>query len=786
LNGSQYKVMRLEALQNSGNINPYNGSVQPLLNDPTYQFYQYYNSNTDWLSYLRQTGVTQTDNLSVNGGGDALHYNFSTSYTDNKGSMINTGFGRFTGRLNLDYKVSDKLHFSANIAFTRSKVNNYANYGSGNVYYLALTKNPSMPVYNVDLQTGEPLPGYLSQNGIQYGKNNPVAFAKTVTNDAFSTDLKPNMRLVYNIVKGLTFTNNTSLDFIGEDGFLYLPSEATGLIWNDANFNRIDTRDYERSQTVVDNLLTYSNNHNKLNTIFLLGNTFNSFKSNQLIERGYANPTSQIQTLSGPARIGQLNSNDQTENILSFFAQANLIYNSHYGLNFVIRRDGSSKFGGANKYGNFPSVGGYWRVSDESFMKNHFKAVSNFKIRATWGDLGNSGIPNYAYISQFTSGANYMGESGIYQTNPALNTLRWETSESTDLGFDLGLFDDRITAVFDWYNKENKNLLYNLSLPSSSGINGSIYTNIGNIANKGLELDVDAEILRPKDPNGFSWDVDLNIAHNKNKVLSLPGGTITFSNNAYAGFTSQVKQGDPLGTYYGLKYLGVYATDADAVVKDANGNIVYNTNGTPKRMLLGSATGEPLMGGDAIYEDYNHDGIIDDQDKVKIGDANPLFFGGLNNDFNYKGFGIKLFIQFQYGNDVINGLKYFLERMTSTDNQAASVLRRWRKQGDVTNIPRAIDSDNRNSQASSRWVEDGSYARLKFITFTYRLPTEFVHKLKFRSVDAFFTMNNFYTWTKYTGADPEIAINGDPSFIGVDQGLTPQTKGYTLGCNIRF
>lgn len=787
LNGSEYKIMRLEALQNSGNINPLNASVQPLLNDPAYQFYWYYQSNTDWLSYLRRNGFTQSYNLSVSGGGEALRYNFSTSYTGNSGAFINTGFNRLTTRFNLDYKVSNRLRFSSNISFARSKVNNYANYGQGSVYYLSLIKSTAMPVYDVDLQTGKPLPDYLSVGGIQGSLDNPVAFAKTVTNDAFSTNLKPNIRVEYDILKGLKFTNNTSLDFVGENGFLYLPSEATGLIWNDPNFNRIDTRDFERTQTIVDNLLMYNTTiKTRYRATFLLGNTFNTLKSSQLVESGYANPSSQIQTLSGPARIRSLASVNTTENILSLFAKANVIYNDLIGFDFTVRRDGSSKFGGANKYGNFPSVGAYWRVSNEPFIAKHFPVINDFKIRASWGQLGNSGIPNYAYISQFSAGSNYLGYQGIYQANPALNSLRWETSESTNLGFDMELFNSRLTASVDLYNKETKNLLYNLALPASSGINGSIYTNLGNIQNRGIELDLGLDVLRPQKPTSLRWNIALNLARNENKVLKLPGGTITFS-DTYAGFTSQVKQGDPLGTYYGLKYKGVYATDADAVVKDAKGNTIYQADGiTPKVMVIGSETGNPLKGGDAIYEDYNHDGIIDDQDKVLIGNANPIFFGGFNNSIDYKNFGIRLFIQFQYGNDVINGLRYNLERMMTTDNQAATVLRRWRKQGDVTDMPRALDGDNRNSQPSTRWVEKGSYARLKFITFSYHLPVKLVQKAGLKGVDFFLTANNIYTWTSYTGADPEIAIGSSPAFIGVDQGLTPQTKGYTFGLNVKF
>jgi len=795
LNGSQYKVMRLEAEQNNGNINPYNDVTRALLNDPTYFSYWYYQSDTKWLDYLTRTGSTKNFNLNVSGGGESVKYSFITSYNDQAGAFVNTGSKRFTGRFNLDYKVSDRLRFSANIYFARSKVNNYANYGQGSVYYIGLIKNPSMPVYDVDLTTGKPLPNYLSLGGIQGGTDNPVAFAKTVTNDAFSTNLKPNVRVEYDILKGLKFTNNTSLDFVGENGFLYLPSEATGLIWNDNNFNRIDTRDFERTQVIVDNLLTYNRNfkENKFKTVFLLGNTFNSFTSSQLSESGYANPSSQIQTLNGPSRIRSISTSIGYDNILSFFAKANMIYDDKFSVDFTMRRDGSSKFGDSKKFGNFPSVGAYWRVSNTAFIKKNFKFISDLKLRASWGQLGNSNIPNYAYISQYTAGSNYLGYTGVIQSNAQLNNLQWEVVEQTNLGLNLEMFKSRLNVTLDLYNKETKKLLYQLALPSSSGILGSnyttggtMYTNLGNIQNRGIELDVDVDILRPASKNKMRWNISLNVARNMNKVTKLPGGTITFTGGT-GGFVNQVKVGDPLGTYYGYQFLGVYATDADAMVRDAKGGKVYEADGvTPKYVKIGSETGNVFKGGDAIYKDFNNDGVIDDQDKILIGNANPLFFGGFNNRIDYRNLSFSFFIQCQYGNDIINNLRYNLEKMNNTDNQAVSVSRRWRKQGDITDMPRALANDTRNSLASSRWIENGSYARLKFVTLSYRFPAQWIKRIKLKSVDAFITANNLFTWTDYTGADPEISISGNPSFIGVDTGLSPQTKGYTLGINMRF
>lgn len=787
LNGSQYKVMRLEGLQNQGNINPSNSAVQPLVDDPSYVAYLYYQNNTNWIRELKQTGFTSWSNLSVSGGGEAMRYNFSTSYTQSKGTFINTGFQRFTSRFNLDYKVSDKLKFSANISFARTKKNDHANYMNITVYQMGHLRNPALPVYDIDVN-GNQLNTYFSLGGNQFPMDNPVAFAQTVSNDAFSTNLKPNIRAELDIIKGLKFISNASLDFVGENGLTFYPPEATGNIWNDVTFNSVSTRDFERVQMILDNMLNYNKMFGKLKTSFLLGNTINTFNSSELRVTNFATGSTLLNTLGSAGGYSVLASRNSKETIVSLFTKLDFIYNDRYGFNATVRRDGSSKFGGNRKYGNFPSLGVYWRASSEPFLAR-FKFLTDLKFRATWGQLGNSGIPNYAYISQFVPGSNYNGSSGVSQQNPQLNDLRWETIESSNLAMDIDLFNSRFTATVEVYNRLTKDLLYWLAVPTSSGLSGSILTNLGNIRNRGIEVEFSYQVIQEKKPGDLALNMSFNIGRNLNKVTSLPGGTLKNA-NAFANFGSQIKQGDALGTYYGLVFKGVYANDGDAVVRDAKGNVVYNLDGiTPRKMRLISETGDTLRGGDAIYEDFNHDGIINDQDRVLIGNANPDFFGGLNTEISYKNFVLSLFVQFYYGNDVINGMRYALEKMDNNDNQAITTLQRWRKQGDITNMPRALNGNNRNSQGSTRWVEDGSYARLKFITLSYRFPKALVQRFKLKGVDAFFTVNDLFTFTNYTGADPEISLSpfgNDPAFIGVDRGLTPRSAGYTLGINFRF
>jgi TonB-linked SusC/RagA family outer membrane protein len=794
LDGPGYKVMRLEGEQNRNNINPNNSDLQMLLDDPTFPTYQYFQNNTDWMKEIRQTGFSQMYNLSVSGGGETMRYNFSTSYTNRSGSFVNTGNDRYTGRFNLDYKVSDNLRFGANVSFARSKVSNYANYGFGNPYLNSLGRSSALPVYDIDAD-GNVLSSYAALPGFHIDGDNPVAQAVLVTNDAFSTNLKPNVYGEVDILKGLKFRSNASLDFVGEKGFLFLPPEATGEVFTHRNFNRLDSREFERMQMIVDNVLTYSRVLRKESRFsLLLGNTFNKFNSNEL--RIYANGTAsdKLPVLNAAANTRELKSARQTETIVSVFAKADYIYRDKYGINFTVRRDGSSKFGAGNKYANFPSVGGFWRISNEPFF-DKIKAINNLKLRLSWGQNGNSGIPNYAFISRFSSGDNYSGLSGVSMRSPALNNLRWETNETTNLGMDLELFKSRLTITTEVYVRTTKDLLYRYTIPSSSGLetsdksvsNPTILGNLGNIQNKGIELDISYDVFKGKKSGSFKWNAAFNLGLNRNKVTKLPGGTITTPDAAYRNFTSQVKEGDPLGTYYGFIFNGVYARDADAAVRDKNGNVVYELDGiTPRLMRINTETGDVYKGGDAIFKDFNNDGIINNQDRIKIGNANATFFGGFNNSFDYKNFGVRFFIQFQYGNDVINGMRYELENMQFTTNQATSVLKRWRKQGDITDMPRALRNDGRNNMASTRWIEDGSYARLKFITLSYNFPKSVLNRIKIKNISTYITTTNLFTWTPYTGADPEIGLGSSPSFIGVDRGLTPQSRAYTLGINIKF
>ncbi len=781
LDGSSYKIMRLEAEQNAGNINPISANNRPLVDDPTYSGYYYYQANTNWLDLLMINGLTQNYNLSVMGGGESMKYTFSSRYANNHGYMIGSGATSIAGRFNLDYTISSKLTIRANIALTRSM--RKSNNGDGGIYSVALTRPSALPNMDVDAN-GNPIDQYFSLGGVTNSQDNPVAYAKLVTNRSNGTNLNPNISAELRLGKGLMFTSNASMGFVSDNNSRFTPPEATGTIWNDKLFNQLTTSDSERAQVNFDAYFKYARSFGKLSVDGLIGSNVYIFQNNSFQTTTYATATGNLMTPSSASGVGKIAGSPGNDGSISGFFQAGAAWDDKYRLQVSMRRDGSSKFGNSRKYAFFPAVSGYWRLSSQFFRDVTW--MRDLKIRGSWGQLGNQPGAQFAYLSQFTAGKQYIDLNGVAQNSPQLNNLRWETSESSNIGLDADLFDSRVTVNFDFYTKVTKDLLYGLPLPSSSGLNGTILMNLGKLRNRGYDLDIAVDVIKGKKPGDFGWTTTFNVGNNFNRILSLPGGTLKFA-NAGAGFTGQVAQGDAIGSYYGYVFKGVYSRDADAAVHDVNGNIVYELDGiTPKIMRVGSETGNIYKGGDAIYEDFNHDGVINNQDRVRVGNGNALFSGSIGTTFTYKRASLTLYLPYQYGNDIINGLRYNLERMNGVENQATTVLKRWRKQGDVTDMPRALRGDSRNSEGSTRWIENGSYMRLQTVTIGYQAPSAWVRKFGFRALSGNLIFGNLMTFTKYSGADPQISISGNPSFIGMDGGMTPRQRTIQGSLNLSF
>ncbi len=441
--------------------------------------------------------------------------------------------------------------------------------------------------------------------------------------------------------------------------------------------------------------------------------------------------------------------------MMSYLARVSYNYDSRYLLTANFRADGSSKLAPGKRWGYFPSVSAGWRISQEEFLKD-VDWLSELKLRGGWGQTGNqAGISSYAYLQRYSITRQNWWESGkgdamiTLAPNSFSNpNLTWETTTQTNFGIDLGLFQNRLNLAVDAYLKKTTDLLLEVDLPATSPIR-KIYRNEGEMTNKGLEVNIDSRNLTGE----FTWNTNFNISFNKNELTKLTLQKIydgALINNVTSENVVRLTEGQPLGKFWGLISDGV----------------------------------DPQTG-DIKYRDLNGDGKINSSDKTYIGDPNPDFTFGFTNDFSYKNFTLSVFFQGSYGNDIYNASRIETEGMYDGKNQSIDVLNRWRKAGDVTDIPRAVRGTD-NIKASSRWVEDGSYVRLKTLTLAYSVPTDALQKYGIHKVQPYFTAQNLWTLTSYKGFDPEVNENLSGSFLGIDYGTYPQTKTFIFGLNIEF
>ena len=424
----------------------------------------------------------------------------------------------------------------------------------------------------------------------------------------------------------------------------------------------------------------------------------------------------------------------------SFFGQLKYNYFYKYIFTFTARADGSSKFGENNKYGFFPAASFAWRISEEPFMEKAGK-IDDLKIRASIGLTGNDGIPGFASLGLYYGSYDYEETPGIAPTQLPNPDLKWETTLQSGLGMDLGMFNNRIVLNADVYYNQTRDLLLERPLPPSTGYY-SIWANIGNLQNKGIELVLTTENLVKQ----FKWNTSFIFAANRNEVTKLYEGQ-PIADQGRGG--NWVMEGEPTGIFYNYRCLGVDPTT-----------------------------------GDLVYEDINNDGVINSDDWTKIGDPNPDFTYGITNNFSYKNFDLNIFLQGVSGNDIFNGTLIYLESGMGDDNQTTNMIRRWKQPGDITDIPRVGDETNTRT---SRFIENGSFMRIKNVTLGYNFAKELLSKIKIKSARLYITGQNLYTFTSYTGMDPEVNYYGNDNIIlGTDFFTYPQSRTVLIGLNIGF
>ncbi len=789
LSGDDLRVYSLERWTGGAD----NGSALPQLRgDLTRSDAWIFNNNTDWFDVINRKGFYQQYNTALSGGGDRLTYYWGLGYTNQYGTTKGTGYDRYNTRFNLNYRVSDKLRISADLNYTNSLTDKRGQYhplqGPGQELSPILISRQIPSYYPVYSKNG--LNYFVDRNaGVSaLSRYNPLALIDFSTYLSKANRFMASTAIDYRIVSGLDFRTQVSADFRESADDYFLPGYATDALPGESLYNAgVQTEGY---QLMINNnnRLTWSAIKQKDHRLTFTGVlTLNIDRDNSTSISYFNGSSPKLRSADASAVISSATGDFGIRKYMGAFIQGHYALLDKYFLTVTGKTEGDSRYGENNPYSIFPAIGAAWDLSEENFLKD-VKWIDQIKPRFAFGITGN--LPNVLnlYDIAYSTGLGYMGQTYIYPSKFANDNIHEERTTEYNLGMDWALFSNRLTGQLDFYQRTTTDLLLNERLSSTLGYS-SQYVNFGMVRNTGIEFGVTAVILEGRN-NGLRWKSFFNIATNQNKLLELPE---QFDERAFSvtrnGFSSKLQRGDVIGAFYGYKALGVYPTDADAILKDPEGNIIYESDGiTPKYMRFGSSTGHIFRGGDMIYDDVNGDGIINELDRIQIGNASPLFYGGWNNTFNLKNWALTVNFQYHVGNDVINGTRIQMEQMNYSHNQSQSILARWRRQGDITEMPRAQPDNTWNRAASSRWVEDGSYLRLKTVSLTYNAGKEFINRLNIgiRQLSVFVTGYNIYTWTKYLGLDPEVPITGSVSLFGIDNSTTAPARQYTAGVRVSF
>jgi TonB-linked SusC/RagA family outer membrane protein len=718
-------------------------------------------ADINWQDALFRTAPISNYSMSIRGGENKLRFAISGNYYDQDGIIIQSGYKRATARINLDYNATDKLKFGTNLNISKYKNKRVSTEdGATSIIQVALKKSPSLPIYNSD--------GSYFQGDVS-GFINPVAFANKVKYENEVASVIGNIYGEFTILPRLSFRTTFGIDYASVLDVFFQPSDA---VRNGTASG--STFSSSVNGWINENTLTYSQDFGKHHITGLLGYSQQERSSYAISAAGTQYASNNIYTLNAAVLPTQASSNTSAYGLSSAFGRIGYSFADRYLLEATARRDGSSRFGANKRYTIFPAISAAWRISNETFWKNT-SVVNDLKLRASVGKTGNQTIGDYTAQGQYATGASYVGQSGIFLSTIPNPDLTWETTLQYNAGLDISLLQSRITLSVDAYIKNTSNLLLNVPLPNSSGF-GSVLQNVGSTQNKGLEFSLNTVNIDKKDLN---WSSNFNISFNKNKVTELYSGAdnilVSTGLGSSGSLTSYsiLQVGQPIGSFYGWNETGVYRYSAD------NASKINNTStGT---------NGYVFKGGDMIFQDLNGNSTIDNNDRMIIGHAQPKFTGGFSNTLRYKNFDLSMLMTFCYGNDLVNGTRYASESASGFTG-SLTLLRRWRNEGDITDIPivNYVDPAG-NRRFSNRWIEDGSYLRLKNITLGYQLPEKILSRITVKSFRVYATVQNLFTITKYKGYDPEAsAFNNNVTNIGIDQGTYPQYRALILGLSIGF
>lgn len=758
---------------------------------------------TNWQDEIIRTAWQHQHQLSAQGGSDKVQYYVSGSYMDQQGTIIGSNFNRFSVRTNLDAQLKKWLKLGVNATYAITNDNlKLADSNQGLIYY-SLTTIPDIPVYDVNGNYSSTIrEGYTSPNPVALAMMDEILLKRKKLSGNIYAELTP--------IKHITWRTELGFDMGESDANRYKPMIDLGG-WVRSQ-NSISYQKNSNYFWQLKNYLTYANQWGKHSVTAMVGQECWESRWNYLSGSNTDLPSDEVHNVALATGTPSISSGFGSSAMASFFTRETYNYGDRYLGTYTYRYDGSSNFGPKNRWVGFHSVALAWRFSNEKFFEPVKKVIDNGKLRLGWGQTGNSSIGSYAWGAAITRMPSALG-MGFRPSNIPNTSIRWESQEQYNVGLDLGFFNGRLNLTVDAYYKRSDDMLMSMQLPSYMGTQGNGSSklqapkgNYGSIENKGLEITLDAHPVQLKN---FSWDSNFQISFNKNKLLSLSDTeNATLVGYGQWGDVVCVSEiGKPLYNFYGYKVEGVYK-DLDDIQNSAK-PAKYPSDGVFSR-------GNTVWVGDIKYKDVDENGIIDERDRTDLGSPLPKFTFGWTNTFRYRNLDLSIFLNGSYGNKVMNYNSLTLTHMNSTwTNQLQSVVSKrarlepidptivyadgskWfdhidnvRVKNPGTKIPHtSINDPNDNDRISDRYVEDGSFLRIKNITLGYTFPKALLNKAKIENLRVYVNIQNLYTFTKYTGYDPEVGASTQDSTgltYGLDNGRYPSPAMYSFGLNITF
>jgi TonB-linked SusC/RagA family outer membrane protein len=756
MDASQYAALHNEMRTNAGGAAA-GFDLNPLFADP-----QSLGAGTNWLDEI--FGQAQMQKVAVSiAGGDKVIHSTSLGYYKQDGVLKNTGYDRVTLQSNIRSELFNKFRITSNIALSGEARNVQDAY---TVIANAMRILPHVPVRDENGNFTGPL-GRADLNGQAI---NPVAIVETQTNKTNTFRGVANVSGEYDITDYLQFKTTAGTE--------------TGFDFNNTFYPKFKWGNYQQNETsqsgssayemllIWDNTLTFNKKFGKHSLTALAGTSFQDYTKRWLNATGVGRASDMTTELDNALEAKSVGGNRSDWATMSYLGRVNYSYDNRYFLTASIRADGSSRFGPENRFGYFPSFSGAWTVSNEDFMKN-ISAINFLKLRLGYGQTGNQLIDNYIYSDKLEVEGQYnFGSSrgfpsipvGIIYPNKLSNpAVKWESVEQYNAGVDVSFLNNRISFTADFYLKNTNDMLTRVPVPQTSGYSLSSgdwpYMNIGKVRNTGMEFTVNTTNVDTKD---FRWESGFNIAFNKNKVVDV-GGVDIYGTNS-------IIEGEPINVFYGYAVDHVYQNIDDVFTGPAMENRAADR--AHFNPALNTAPG------DIAFKKFTSGEVLTDSDRVIIGSPHPVFTAGLNNTLSYKNVDLSFFIQAVYGNEIFNHVRLEHEGMATTFNQLASTANRWTGEGTSYDMPRAVYADpNNNIRVSDRFLEDGSFLKIRNVTLSYNLPKQWTKVMR---VKVYANIDNLVTLTHYSGLDPEVGINGYDNFI------YPPARTVLFGINVKF